>query len=277
MIRLLLALALVVTTYALAAGDPKDLPGSKDPANFTRMQGFRIAGFEAREFDRFEFPVAAGKTTAVEGRHVYVDYYLNDGAGAPSALQIARNYTSAAKAVGGSVVYEYEDGGSQYATLKLSRGDAETWAFVEGAPNGMYKIHVVEKQTMRQDVVASAGVMASGLKATGHIALYGIYFDTNQAQIKPASDPALAEISKLLRSEAGLTLYVVGHTDNQGAFDHNLRLSQNRAAAVVAALGRIGVDANRLKAFGAGPTAPVASNDTEQGRAKNRRVELVAQ
>lgn len=275
--RLLVAAVLVASSLAFAASDPQDKEGSKDPALFTRMKGFHIYNYEEKEFDKVDFEVASGKAESVEGRHVYVDYYLNDGVKTPSAIQIVRNYTNALKAIGGSVVYEYDDGGTQFAIMKVTKDGAETWARVEAQPNAMYKLHVVTKEAMRQDVTANAELMASGLKGTGHIALYGIYFDTDKSQLKPESEPTLNEMAKLLKNEAALKLYVVGHTDNQGAFDHNVKLSQARAAAVIAALTKKGVAANRLKPFGAGPTSPVAANDTDAGRAKNRRVELVAQ
>ena len=94
--------------------------------------------------------------------------------------------------------------------------------------------------------------------------------------MKPESTPALTEVAKLLQQTPALTLFVVGHTDMVGDHASNMRLSQDRAKAVVAALtGRFGVAASRLKPIGSGPYAPVASNATEEGRAKNRRVELV--
>ena len=109
-------------------------------------------------------------------------------------------------------------------------------------------------------------------------ALYGIHFDTNRAELKPESDGALQEIAKLLKQEATLRLLVVGHTDNVGGFDANLALSERRAAAVFEALtSRYGIAPARLRAVGVGMAAPVAHNDTENGRAKNRRVELVRQ
>ncbi|OGW39683.1 MAG: hypothetical protein A2Y97_13755 [Nitrospirae bacterium RBG_13_39_12] len=108
--------------------------------------------------------------------------------------------------------------------------------------------------------------------------MYGIYFDTGQSVIKPESEAAMSEIAKLLKKEAGMKVNVVGHTDNVGGIDSNMKLSQARADAVVQALvGKYGIGANRLKAYGVGPLAPVASNDTEEGKAKNRRVELVKQ
>ena len=261
-----------------AAADPNDMEGSSDPALFSRMKGFYISNFQIWDFDRFEFALNPDNRQAVEGRHTYVDYYANDGIKVPSALQITRNYVNAAKAIGGEAVYEYEDGGSQYLTLKVVRGNAEVWAAIEAAGNGMYKIHVVEKQLMNQDVTANADSLAASIGGTGKAAVYGIYFDTGKSEIKPASEAAIKEIAKLLKNDAGLKLYVVGHTDNQGAFDYNIKLSQSRAAAVVNALVKQhGIAVARLTPFGAGPTSPAAANTSDEGRAKNRRVELVAQ
>jgi OmpA-OmpF porin, OOP family len=110
------------------------------------------------------------------------------------------------------------------------------------------------------------------------VSLYGIYFDTDKTDVKPESQPTLQEIAKLLKQDASLRLYVVGHTDNVGTYDHNLDLSQRRAAAVVGELTtKHGVAAVRLRPAGVGMLSPVAPNDNEQGRAKNRRVELVKQ
>ena len=262
----------------LAASDRNDYAGSKDPALFSRMPGFYISNYQELDFDRFEFPVESGIKQTVEGHHYYVDYYINEGVKLPSGLQIIQNYINAAKAVGGKTVYEYEDGGTQYVTLKIGKDNVEFWALIGGAGNGMYKVNIIEKQMMKQEVVANADIMAGSIKETGRIALYGIYFDTDKAEIKPASEPALVEVVKMLTADPTLKLYVVGHTDNAGQFSHNIKLSQDRAAAVVKALvSRHGIEASRLTPFGDGPTAPVASNKSEEGRAKNRRVELVAQ
>ncbi|MFZ1615620.1 MAG: OmpA family protein, partial [Holophaga sp.] len=107
---------------------------------------------------------------------------------------------------------------------------------------------------------------------------YGITFDTGKADIKPSSEPALTEIAKLLKGQPALKLHVVGHTDNVAGLDLNLKLSKARAEAVVQALTtKHGIASNRLIPHGVGPVAPVASNDAEAGRAKNRRVELVKQ
>jgi OmpA-OmpF porin, OOP family len=127
-------------------------------------------------------------------------------------------------------------------------------------------------------VTVAAAEMAKSIASTGHIALYGLYFDTDKADVKPESTDTLKEIAALLKGDPKLQLLVVGHTDNVGAYDYNLKLSERRAAAVVQALTtQHGIDAKRLRPAGVGMLAPVAANDTDDGRAKNRRVELVKQ
>jgi OmpA-OmpF porin, OOP family len=127
-------------------------------------------------------------------------------------------------------------------------------------------------------VTIDAAAMAKDISSTGHVALYGIYFDTDKADLKPESRPTLQEIARLLKQDAALKLYVVGHTDNVGGFDYNSGLSERRAVAVVKELtANHGIAATRLKAAGVGMLSPVAPNDREEGRAKNRRVELVKQ
>ena len=275
---LLIMFALIPFSLALAASDRNDSEGSKDPDIFSRMPGFLISSYETLEFDRYEFKTGATKTEKVEGRRTFVGYTAKEGVTHPSGLQVIRNYVNAAKAVGGSQVYEYEDGGTKYSTIRIIKEDSEVWAEVSGANNGMYNVQLVKKQLMKQNVVANANALSKGIKETGRVAVYGIYFDTAKADLKPASDPALAEIVKMLKADANLKIYVVGHTDNAGQFASNVKLSQDRAASVVNALtGKHGIAAPRLTPFGAGPTSPVASNKTDEGKAKNRRVELVGQ
>jgi outer membrane protein OmpA-like peptidoglycan-associated protein len=161
--------------------------------------------------------------------------------------------------------------------MKLVKDKKETWAYVYAAGN-TYNINIIEKEAMGQDVVADASSMANSIKESGKVALYGIYFDSGKSVLKPESQPTMEEISKLLKSDPNLKLYVVGHTDNTGTFDANMKLSVDRATAVVNALvSQFSVNTARLKACGDGPTSPVATNDTEAGKALNRRVELVKQ
>ncbi len=126
-------------------------------------------------------------------------------------------------------------------------------------------------------VVVKAAEMTSAIDKTGRIALYGILFDTDQATLKPESNATLAEMATVLREIPDRKFLVVGHTDNEGAYEYNVALSQRRAAAVVAALaGQFEIDRAQILPVGVGMAAPVAPNTDESGRAKNRRVELVA-
>jgi OmpA-OmpF porin, OOP family len=143
--------------------------------------------------------------------------------------------------------------------------------------SALAEIVVVTPQQMEKKMVfVNADEMSRSLADSGKIALYGIYFDTDKDSVRPDSQPTLQEIAKLLAANRSLRVSVVGHTDNQGKPDYNLDLSRRRAAAVVRELTlKYGIAADRLSSFGCGFYAPVASNDTDDGKAKNRRVELV--
>jgi OOP family OmpA-OmpF porin len=138
-------------------------------------------------------------------------------------------------------------------------------------------VDLLEAKAREQKMVTvSSGEMAQAISTGGRVALYGIYFDFNKADVKPESDPTIEQIAKLLKDTPSLKVLIVGHTDNVGTFPFNTDLSQRRAAAVVAVLtSRHGVAKERLSAVGVSYASPVASNKTEEGRAKNRRVELV--
>ena len=128
-----------------------------------------------------------------------------------------------------------------------------------------------------ENKMVDAAAMAKGLGETGHIALYGIYFDTDKAMLKPESRPTLEQIAKLLTGQPQLNVFIVGHTDNQGAYDYNLDLSRRRAEAVAAELVKsYRIAQARLRTAGVGFLAPVGSNASDSGRALNRRVELVS-
>jgi outer membrane protein OmpA-like peptidoglycan-associated protein len=174
--------------------------------------------------------------------------------------------------------------GIHYISAKLARpeGDVYVSLLVDNlGPDSQAnaELYVIEVKPMESDLITvNAATLADDISRTGHASVYGIYFDTGKADIKPESNATLSEIAKLLAGDPQLKLYVVGHTDNQGTLDMNMDLSRRRAAAVLAALTtKYSVSAARLKADGCGPYAPVASNDSEDGRAKNRRVELVKQ
>jgi len=177
----------------------------------------------------------------------------------------------------------------RFFAAKIPQGDADAYLTVQTYTmiDDLYckelnnrtiaVVNVVEpKARDKKMVVVEAAEMENTIDAQGSISLYGIYFDTDKANIKPESDATLKEIAKLLADTPALAVLVVGHTDSQGAFDYNLDLSSRRAAAVKDALVKsYGIDGKRLTSAGAGMMAPVASNDTDEGRAKNRRVVLV--
>ncbi len=151
-------------------------------------------------------------------------------------------------------------------------------AFPETKDRVAVLLDVIEDKPMETKMVTvDAAKMAKDIAATGRVALYGLYFDTDKADLKPESAPSLAEIGKLLKAQPDLKVYIVGHTDNVGGFDYNMGLSQRRAKSVVDQLVQSGIPADRLKPAGAGMIAPVAPNDDEAGRSKNRRVEIVKQ
>ena len=170
----------------------------------------------------------------------------------------------------------------RYLAAKLARpaGDAYVSVVVEKDKyEGGTWLTIVEVKPMGgSQVTVNAQAMANDITATGHVALYGIYFDTGKAIVKPESKTSLDEIAKLMGAQPPLRLHVVGHTDNVGSIASNMTLSKQRADAVVSALvNDYRIAPARLVGNGVGPLAPVASNLSEEGRAKNRRVELVAQ
>ena len=140
-------------------------------------------------------------------------------------------------------------------------------------------LEVVEPRAMEKRMaMVSADEIGGDLASKGKAVFYGILFDFDKADIKSESEPQLAEMAKFLKANPSLRAFVIGHTDNKGTLDYNVGLSNKRADAVVKALAaRHGIDAKRLTARGLGPLSPVATNRSEDGKAKNRRVELVEQ
>ena len=264
-------LSLLIAGVSLAEED-RD---GKDHPLFNRMPGTWIYSYENVDFNAYTFIDDKEKKVNVEGHYYYIHYYPGEGTPQLSKLKILRNYENAIKQIGGIVLKSDFDDASY---LKLVKGGKEIWVEVRAVNSQEPQLIIVEKEAMAQEIVANAEAISNGLKETGHVAVYGIYFDTGQSVIKPESEAALSEIVKFLKKEPGLKVNVVGHTDNVGAMDSNMKLSQTRANAVVQALvGKYGIEANRLRPYGVGPLSPVVSNDNDEGKAKNRRVELVKQ
>jgi OmpA-OmpF porin, OOP family len=303
-------LLLVVCAGFGAAQQNRDAEGSKDHPLVSRYPGSFIRQYVHKEFDEFELPlgpVSNGKFTKtqhLEGKLTFIWY---ETPADRSHLEVFRNFESALKQAGfetlftctkaqcgndGVTLYTnlpdegWSDGSQiRYLSAKLARPEGDAYVSLDvqnggcgNCPPWLY-LYVLETKPMESGLVkVDAASLAGDISRTGHASVYGIYFDTGKAEVKPESDPALTEISRLLQQDPKMKLYVVGHTDNQGTLEMNMDLSRRRAAAVAQALtARHGVAVARLSPQGDGPTAPVASNDTEEGRAKNRRVELVKQ
>jgi len=170
----------------------------------------------------------------------------------------------------------------RYLAAKRETAEGRTYVMVyaiEFKDRKFAVVQIAEAAALGDNLVTvSADAMARDITRVGHVAVHGVYFDTDRAELKAESAPTLLEMKKLLTQNPALKVYIVGHTDNAGLLGHNLELSQQRAEAVVKALvGQYGITANRVMARAVGPLSPVVSNKAEAGRAKNRRVELVEQ
>jgi hypothetical protein len=280
----------------------------------SRYPGSFIKAYLTKEFDEFTFPLGKltnennfTKSQHLEGKITRIVYVAPAGR---SVVEVFRNYQGALKKAGFETLFtcgpqdcagsggtsprvygsgEYDDywgpdHGIHYVSAKLARPEGDVYVSLliddqggDFRPNT--ELYVIEVKPMESDLITvNAASLANDINRTGHASVYGIYFDTGKADVKPESEAAMKEIAKLLQGNPKLRLYVVGHTDNQGTLDMNMDLSRRRADAVLAALTtKYGVPAGRLRSYGAGPYAPVATNKTEEGRAKNRRVELVEQ
>ncbi len=214
----------------------------------------------------------------VEGDTTTLRYFYESPEKQPSPLQLMRNYQNAVKQIGGTVVYERlpKDLDAGETTLQVTTGGKDVWIKVLpdifSAPTQSYQLVITEIAAMAQ--VVSANELLQELNKNGFVALY-INFDTGKAELKKDGVAAVKEIATLLKSNPTLKLSIEGHTDNVGDAASNKKLSEARAKSVTAAIVASGIDAARLSAAGFGQDKPVADNRSEEGRAKNRRVELV--
>lgn len=269
-------IAAILTLLAIpAAAQEKDKAGCKDPALFpNRMPGYFIAQCESRPYDFYEFFTVKPPKKRVEGELTFVTYAVQKGATERSGLEVVRNYENALQKIGARI---QGINPTWWVNGTVTIDGKEVWAQAEKG-NGKIWIRIIKRKEMEQTIVADAAAFSKDLKSVGHVAVGGIYFDTASAVLKPESAPALQEIARLLKGDPSLKVYVVGHTDTVGNADSNLKLSRDRAESVIQALvAQHGIAGGRLRSFGNGPFAPVASNATDDGRALNRRVELVTQ
>lgn len=316
-VRLLSGILLTILTAGVVFAQ-EDVKGSSDHTLISRFPGSSIMDYDMKSFDEYVVPMgkkakgALTKSQKLEGKITLITY---SAPAERSVLEIFRNYESALKNAGFTTLFSGKknalgdkwldefvkattrpsrygepglgtrlDGEFSYIAAKLTRAEGDVYVALCVATSWFQKfpvvqLDIIETKPMETGMVkVNAEALAKDIERTGHAPIYGIYFDTGKADIKPQSEEALAEMAKLLGQDAALNLYVVGHTDNVGTLSSNMELSQRRAEAVVKTLvSKYGIGANRLHAAGVGPLSPVMANNTEEGRAKNRRVELVKQ
>ncbi len=294
------------TPAAPADFDPASVPDSTaslPPFPFFKSPDGLDSTFDEKDklvnFDRHFF-IAGDKAVAVEGRIFHDRFNLDGGARKYSDIEFRRNYENAIQALGGRKIntsqYTYavmDAAGGRDALEKtnyagpmnpdaphdiylIRQGGKEWWIDVS---TGAFPLHgyvvVLEREGMKQSLgFLDAAAMKQAIDKDGRVALY-INFDVDKATLRPDAQPILAEIDKLLQVDPALKLSIEGHTDNTGAPDHNQTLSAARARSVLGALVGLGVDPARLQSRGFGQDKPLADNASEDGRAKNRRVELV--
>lgn len=259
---------LVLTSAGFIRAQEADAEGCKDHPLLSRMKNFIIESCRS-SYDEHEYFLSDSETKMIEGNRTYVHYRLKEGAAQPSYLQVRRNYTNALKTLGATLLTERDN----YASWKLVKGEKETWIALQVYDDGwQYDLNIIEIAAMVQEVMANE--MLEALNKDGFIALY-INFDTGKADLKPETQGTIDQIIALLNGSDDLKVSIEGHTDNVGQPAANKTLSEQRAKSVMNAVLKGGIAAGRLSAAGWGQEKPVADNRSEEGRAKNRRVEIV--
>lgn len=263
------ALLLMTTLSTMKAGaEQKEHPFIRPIPGFTLE-----AGSEYKDFGAHTFKIEAGDDTRkkeVKGRHWILIYENRKKAGKFSRLDIIENYRQAAQEKGGKILSE--DDAVLDFSVPLPEGGT-SWVHLHTWKD-YYELTIVDEEGFKKQLTFSARVMKEKLDREGRVAIYGIHFDFDKADLKIGSEKVLTEMVKLMKDNPGLAVEIQGHTDNVGGRDYNLDLSSRRAQTVKAYLSLYGIKSSRMTVNGYGFDRPVASNDTEEGRALNRRVEL---
>jgi len=248
---------------------PPDADGCKD-VFVSRLAGYSIVSCDQTDFDAHHFMARTDDEEAVvEGKIVENNYAQPEDATPNSPLKVERNYQNALEAGGWTILYKSEGD----ITAKQVKDGKERWVELNANYGNSYTITVAEKAGMQQSVV-TADDMATALNRNGSISLH-INFDPGKSSIRPDSLPIIDQIVATMKRNGSLNLSVEGYTDNIGTPQSNIALSLARAKSVVTAVTAAGVTSSRLTAVGHGQDNPVADNDTEDGRAQNRRVVLI--
>jgi len=268
--RVLMTVFILLAANGLHMHASPDVKNSSDHPLFpNRMPGYSISNYQQQGFSSYSFRTRPRQS--FEGKYTRIHYYLDDPKQHPGGLAIRRNYENAIKAAGGEVVYS----DNNVSVMKAVREGVEVWAEVQASTQHagrIYFLHVIEREAMQQVIKADA--MAAAIDKDGFIAL-DIHFATGKADILPESRPMIDEVVSMLKKRPSLRVGVEGHTDNTGTPAGNKSLSEARAKSVASAIVGAGITADRLQPAGFGQERPIADNRKEEGRAQNRRVEVV--
>lgn len=281
-IKILSVFTLLILAGNISFAQNEDAEGCTDHPMFNRMPNFKITECQLKDFEGYKFRVSNSsgddaKFETVEGKYYYYDLLLFDNLREEgklfSSLQIFRNFENVFKQMKATIVAKVIEPGNSYSfiTAKATKGNMEAWINLNAGDNEYY-LTIVEKELMAQ--VIQANEMFDALNKNGYIAL-NILFDTGKSTIKTESQPIIDQIYELLNSNASLKISIEGHTDNVGTPESNKTLSISRAKAVLDALVSKGIDRTRMTSTGWGQEKPVADNRTDEGKARNRRVEIV--
>ena len=263
-------LLLIASLSFVIAQNPNDAEGCKDHPFFSRMPNFYIESC-SQSFDKLEYYISDEATNTKEGDLTRVSYNFPDDASlkVPSQLQILRNYENAITRLGGKKLFV----GNEYLSYSLKKNSKEYIICVEMANGNIgHNLLVLEVGLMVQEITAND--ILNALNKDGYIAL-NILFDTGKSTIQSESLVMVDQVFDLMKSNTTLNISIEGHTDNSGDAASNKKLSNDRAKAVMDALIEKGIEKTRISFVGWGQEKPVADNRTEEGRAQNRRVEIV--
>ena len=272
----LIILFLVLINLAGFSQDTKRCEGS-EPTYINRMPGFYISDCKNSDYNEMDFIYyEKGKAIKIHkgGKYYEIWYWKNaDETRQISSAQVRANYTNAILKAKGKVLSSESSPEPVFTASINGREVYISLAIGNSSDIKNYHIYIVEVEQMQQDIIIN---LEEAIDRDGKVALYGILFDTDKSTIKPESEKALQQIIDYLNEHPKVNIIIVGHTDMTGDFTHNMKLSKDRAEAVKEYLIKIGkIDSKRLGFDGVGPLCPVSTNDSENGKTLNRRVEIV--
>ena len=297
---------LCVAAIFLTLATPTFAEEGKDHPMVNRYPGTKISDYDFKEFEEAQLLLSkpyesngkwvADKVLPLEGQVTYIHYSKPDTV---SALQVFRNYQTSLTKSGFTELFAcnrpctdanigafkdllkarglYLNYATDNQYLAAQKGNVYVSMFVNDGGVWQFVIEQGQMDTGKIKVNGNSPI-ANALSQSGRVDVYGLTFDTGKSSLKSTSKTTLAELSQILNDNPQLNLDVIGHTDNVGSAESNLKLSQERSEAVIAALSsEYGINPTRLNPIGKGQSQPIGSNDTEKGKATNRRVEFVVQ